>query len=81
MNVEWSHPDRPGERYTLVSVDYGAYANLKGTQRAPDEALFWEVDKDYGFDLPEDLVPLKTDRRSIRRIVVSLDDLNKLHKP
>ena len=25
LNVEWSHPHNPGERYSLITMDYGTY--------------------------------------------------------
>ena len=32
LNVEWSHPHNPGERYGLITMDYGTYASFRGTK-------------------------------------------------
>jgi hypothetical protein len=69
LNIEWSHQDKPGERYHLISMDYGTYASFKGTKNEPQK-VFWQHD-DKAFP---DLVPLD-DRRSIRRIVLDEDVL------
>jgi len=79
LRVEWSHPDRPGERYSLVMIDYGTYASFKGTKNEPNESLFWEP-TEQNTQLFDDLVPLKNDRRSIRRIVVTAETLDKYWK-
>ena len=74
LEVEWSHPDRPGERFSLITMDYGAYVSLRGTGSEPEQNAFWPNDDPRAVEL--DLVPLD-DRRSIRRIVVPdpvLDD-------
>ena len=72
----YSHKDRPGERYELFNVDYGAYARFKGTVNEPYQSTFpfmSDVPK-----LPKDeqrfMVPLD-DKRSIRRIVFDPDAL------
>jgi len=77
LNTEWSHPDKQGERFRLVTIDYGAYASFKGTksQHLLDR-VFWNSTAPEGTQRPEDLVPFD-DRRSIRRIVVDIDVLNK----
>ncbi|MBU4273174.1 MAG: hypothetical protein KKA28_15040 [Planctomycetes bacterium] len=75
LNVEWSHPHNPGERYGLITMDYGTYASFRGTKSEPDQKVFWPTD-DPETATKDDLVPLD-DRRSIRRIVVDksvLDD-------
>src|SRR3972149_4594903 len=77
-NLEWSHPDRPGERYNLVTMDYGTYASFKGTANEPEQQLFWETSHPRTDEL--DLVPLD-DRRSIRRIVLEESDLQKFAQP
>jgi hypothetical protein len=64
LDVEWSHPDRPGERYSLVTMDYGTYVSFRGTRNEPHQQLFWAPEP-----TDADLVPLD-DRRSIRRIIV-----------
>ncbi len=76
LNTEWSHPDIPGERYNLISVDYGTYASFKGTKNEPSEAVFWDLSIPSQ-DMPTDLVPLQNDRRSIRRIVIYQETLDK----
>ena len=72
LNYEWSHPHRPGERYSLVTMDYGTYVSFRGTKNEPQQKLFWPTDETQ----PPDLVPFD-DRRSIRRIIVSEDVLEK----
>jgi hypothetical protein len=67
LDVEWSHPDKPGERYSLVTMDYGTYVTFKGTANEPEQLVFWDRRVEQPDSL--DLVPLD-DRRSIRRIVV-----------
>jgi hypothetical protein len=74
LNVEWSHPDRPGERYSLVTMDYGTYVSFRGTRNEPEQKLFWSNDEAPPGD-PE-IVPLD-DRRSIRRIIVSEQELER----
>jgi hypothetical protein len=68
LNYEWSHPDHPGERYSLVTMDYGTYVSFRGTKNEPQQKLFWPNDKIQQADA--DLVPFD-DRRSIRRIFVT----------
>ena len=80
LDLEWSHPDKPGERYNLVLIDYGTYAAFKGTKNGPYETLFWKTDVPDTKNLPDDLVPLKNDSRSIRRIVVNSDTLDRYWK-
>ncbi len=72
LRTVWKHPDKPGEPYHLVTMDYGCYVALKNTKSAPEERLFFTLD-DVSFD---DLVPLD-DRRSIRRVVVDREDLDR----
>jgi hypothetical protein len=69
LRTTWSHPDKPGEPYHLITMDYGCYLALQGTRADPEQRLFFflsDQDKDTKFD---DMVPLD-DRRSIRRIVL-----------
>lgn len=72
----YSHPDRPGVRYDLFSVDYGAYAQLRGTVNAVREPAFWEEDDQDGLsdEVLRQMVPVD-DKRSIRRITFDPDDL------
>ncbi len=74
LNVEWSHPHVPGERYSLITMDYGTYASFRGTKSEPDQKLFWGQEG-QGVEKADDLVPFD-DRRSIRRIVVEKDVLD-----
>ena len=70
LNVEWSHPHQPGERYSLVTMDYGTFVSFRGTKNEPFQYVFWDSSTDQTEDdAPADLVPLD-DRRSIRRIIV-----------
>ena len=80
LDIEWAHPHRPGDRYCLVSIDYGTYASFKGIRNEPKEMLFLLESPDQGVS-PEDLVPMGNDRRSIRRIVVTPDVLDKHWSP
>jgi hypothetical protein len=77
LEIEWSHPDRPGERYSLITMDYGTYAAFKGTKNEPLQGVLF----DRSLPQPDvtDLVPLD-DRRSIRRIVVGEDVLEKFYR-
>ena len=75
LRTTWSHPDRPGEPYHLVTMDYGCYLALQGTRAEPEQRVFFplfELDKISEFT---DLVPLD-DRRSIRRIVLTREQLD-----
>ena len=60
----------------LVSIDYGAYASFKGTRNEPADYLFWPFPEERQSDAPADLVPID-DRRSIRRIVVDKEVLDR----
>ena len=72
LRTVWKHPDKPGEPYHLVTMDYGSYVALKNSRSAPDDRLFFEPDAtDY-----DDIVPLD-DRRSIRRVVLTRQDLDR----
>lgn len=74
LDVEWSHPDKPGERYSLITMDYGTFAAFRGTQNEPEQKTFWPIEHPKAEEL--DLVPLD-DRRSIRRIVVEKELLDR----
>jgi hypothetical protein len=76
----YSHKDRHGERYELLTIDYGAYVKFIGTVNKPHQID--TINRPYQIALPltEDLrnlpieeqdlmVPLN-DKRSIRRIVL-----------
>ncbi len=76
LNMKYSHPDRPGLRYELFSLDYGAYVAYRGTVNEPNQQILFS--KEDIRTLPEDekqgIVPFD-DRRSIRRIVFDPDKL------
>jgi hypothetical protein len=80
MRTTWTHPDRPGEPFHIFVIDYGCYADLKGTRSEPDQFVFKEMmdgnQRAQGTADFQDIVPLP-DRRSIRRIVLSRGDLDK----
>lgn len=66
----YSAQDRPGERFDVWSIDYGAYVDLIHTSRFPQGALTFE-DEDGGsvyFDVD---VPTQ-DLRAIRRAILDL---------
>ncbi len=73
LNVEWSRPHLPGERYSLVTMDYGTYASFKGTRSEPHQEVFWDVNNPKSEEL--ELVPID-DRRSIRQVVVEKNILD-----
>ena len=68
----WSHKTEPGRRYDLFTIDYGAYVELINTKSCPQLDLF-DNSKDT-----EDVVPFD-DKRSIRRIVLTGEMLEKFH--
>jgi hypothetical protein len=74
---EWSHPSNPGERYSIVTMDYGSYVTLKGTKQEVSPVLYTNTADGSSGD--EDLVPVD-DRRSIRRIVITEDVLQRFHE-
>jgi len=64
----YSAQDRPGERYEVWVIDYGAYVDLIQTKNAPTLELFPGGDADPGdVDVP------KQDLRAIRRAILDLD--------
>jgi hypothetical protein len=81
MRTSWTHPDRPGQPYHIFVIDYGCYADLKGTRAEPVQGVFFKDEELKPKELnPEtqDFVPLP-DRRSIRRIVVSRSEIEKYY--
>lgn len=74
LRTTWSHPDKPGEPYHLVTMDYGCYLALQGTRAEPDQRVFYFLSDKKEKSEFDDLVPLD-DRRSIRRIVLSREEL------
>jgi hypothetical protein len=82
MRTTWSHPDRPGEPYHIFAIDYGCYADLKGTRSEPRQEIFFFAQDSPQENLPpldsQEVVPLP-DRRSIRRIVLSRKQIDKFY--
>ncbi len=70
----YSHKDRPGERYELFNIDYGAYVRFKDTVNEPFQTVmpFIEDVPKLPKEEQEYMVPLD-DKRSIRRIVFDPD--------
>ncbi len=75
LRTVWSHPDRPGEPFHLVTMDFGCYRSLQGTRNEPDQHVFFHEEEAQTAKY-DDLVPL-LDRRSVRRIVLSREELDK----
>jgi hypothetical protein len=73
--ITWSHPDKPGEPFRLVTMDFGCYLDLRGTRAEPYQAVLWDLQGAIPSDV-DDLVPFN-DRRSIHRIILTRADLDK----
>jgi predicted ABC-type transport system involved in lysophospholipase L1 biosynthesis ATPase subunit len=73
----WSHPDRPGERYDIFALDYGAYVDLMATKNQPQ--LFLPDGQSPGAGAEDIIVPFD-DRRSIRRVVLEQELLDQHHR-
>jgi hypothetical protein len=78
MRTTWTHPDRPGEPYHIFTIDYGCYAELKGTRSEPNQDVFFFNEPQPPAIDPQEIVPLP-DRRSIRRIVVPREHIEKFY--
>jgi len=78
MRTTWTHPDRPGEPYHIFTIDYGCYAELKGTRSEPNQDVFFFEELPPSSTDAQEIVPLP-DRRSIRRIVVSREHIDKFY--
>jgi hypothetical protein len=81
MRTTWTHPDRPGQPYHIFVIDYGCYADLKGTRAEPLQGIFFDSDEKNSEGLnaeTQDFVPLP-DRRSIRRIVLLRSDIERFY--
>jgi hypothetical protein len=64
-----SAKDAPGKRFNVYGIDYGCYVDLINTAKAPKGVL------DLGDSSPDITAAVpKTDFRSIRRCVLSLED-------
>lgn len=77
LNITYSHRHEPGKRYNLYTLDFGAYIRFKGTENQPGEQIFFDaqdivLSPEYA---ERSLVPID-DRRSIRNIVLDLDDFS-----
>jgi hypothetical protein len=75
LRTTWSHPDRPGEQYNLVTMDYGCYSSLHGREADNYQKVFFFLSDKTVSNKYDDLVPLD-DKRSIRRIVVTRQQLD-----
>jgi hypothetical protein len=77
LNETYSHPDRPGLRYEIFTLDYGAYVRYRGTKDDPDRPVFLFEDDllSMSHNDMEFMVPLD-DKRSIRRIVFDPDAMS-----
>ncbi|WP_461666529.1 hypothetical protein [Gordonia sputi] len=68
----YSAQDRPGERFDVWSIDYGAYVDLIRTKNAPAGTLPFESEDGsdiyVGVDVPQQ------DLRAIRRAVLDLEE-------
>lgn len=76
LNEVYSHPDKPGLRYEIFTLDHGAYVRYRGTVNEPKPDIFYRSGSafDPGSDEAKSIVPLD-DKRSIRRIVFDPDRL------
>lgn len=68
----YSAQDRPGERFDVWSIDYGAYVDLIRTKNAPEGMLAFE-DEEGSTKFADIHVP-EQDLRAIRRAVLDLDE-------
>lgn len=76
LNGTYSHQDRPGIRYDLFTVDYGAFVRFRGTVNQVREDVFWHENSPEMLTDDERrlMVPID-DRRSIRRITFDPDSM------
>jgi len=70
----YADKDNPGVRYNIYTLDYGTYVDLIGTQRAPTD----DFTEDLG-EAEEDTVVPFDDRRSIRRIILRPEHVERAH--
>ncbi|MEC3891832.1 ORC-CDC6 family AAA ATPase [Nocardiopsis sp. LDBS1602] len=70
----YSAQDKPGERYDIWGIDYGAYVDLLKTNSAPLGMLPFEDLEGESSYINID-VPLQ-DHRAIRRAILDLDEFN-----
>ncbi len=77
LNEVYSHPDRPGLRYEIFTLDHGAYVRFRGTVNEPKQNIFYFTENIGGLAADEkDSVVSFDDKRSIRRIVFDPDQLS-----
>lgn len=69
-NRSMSSAHRPGERFVVYQLDYGCYADLMNTDKAPMGYLIGGATDTIDFEVPDD------DARSYRRAIL---DLNKFY--
>jgi len=69
MQRGYSDKANPGIRYNIYTLDYGTYVDLMNTSKEPQIELL-ELDE----EVPDFVVPFD-DKRSIRRIVLTRDNL------
>ena len=74
LNEVYSHPDKPGLRYELFTLDHGAYVRFRGTVNEPRQEVFLTQEAIGNLQAEErkSIVPFD-DKRSIRRIVFDPD--------
>jgi hypothetical protein len=76
LNGTYAHPDRPGSRHDLFTVDYGAYVRFRGSVNEVREDVFWDTEnKDQLNDNEKELLVPIDNNKSIRRIVFDPDTL------
>ena len=66
MQRGYADKDNPGRRYNIYTIDYGAYVDLIGTSKEPQQRLLLSTEEEEESDI---VVPFD-DKRSIRRIVL-----------
>lgn len=74
LNLTYSHPDRPGERYALFTIDYGAYVRFKGTINEPSESILVATESIKNLAETNYMVPFDK-LRSIRRVIFDPDQM------
>lgn len=70
----WSHSEKRGVRYDIISIDFGAYASRINTLSAPQIELFPAGTRPSDHELVDEsdlLVPFDDDMRAIRRVEVT----------
>ncbi len=74
LNGQYSSPARPGVRYDILTVDYGAFIRFRGTGNEVDEAVFLQRPSPNENREVCETVPVD-DKRSIRRIIFDPEEL------